>query len=481
MLKDSTTRETIPALLQELLKLLEAHRPAFRQERTFRRSEALALGELFAFARHTVTQSLLALGLTDSDWSGWYRLFSRERYSEEELSHCLFKETLRHVEPEEAYVMGVDGTQVPRSSRKMPGTSWLRAPRTAVFQRGIHRAQRFEHGAWLAPIEEGYSRAIPLRWLPAFPPKAVPAEVKPCREWEAGLEMIGWVRQGLDEAGRSAECLVVLGDGAYDTVEFWKGLPERVVGVVRTARNRKLRQLPEAQEGRGRRRKYGAVAPHPADWLAHPVGEKWGWQKRVVKVRGRHLEMRYRIEGPYLREGAGGRPLWLLVIGGNSWKAGKKEPKRRRKEPAFYLISAVRQGDRWELPLPIEELLAWVWQRWELEVAHREMKSGLGVGEKQCWGKRSTVVAVQWSVWVYGVMLLGGYRAWGLFGGPKAPGRWWPGAKRWSLNTLWRGYRAALWGNTEFRATWTITGDNWPNKETWLAGLQNAIAGAARA
>jgi hypothetical protein len=142
-MKDSTYSTETPRLLEALLELIEAHRPAFRQERTYRRSMGLVIGELFSFARHTVTQGLLALGLTDGDWSAWYRLFSRGRFEEEQLANCLLAETLAHVTVEEAYVIATDGVQIPRSSRKMPGTSWLKAPRTPVFRVGIHRAQRF--------------------------------------------------------------------------------------------------------------------------------------------------------------------------------------------------------------------------------------------------------------------------------------------------------------------------------------------------
>jgi len=102
------------------------------------------------------------------------------------------------------------------------------------------------------------------------------------------------------------------------------------------------------------------------------------------------------------------------------------------------------------------------------------------VGQKQCWNRRSAVVSVQWSVWVYAILVLAGYQAWGLFGGPHRPERWWPGAKRWSFNTLWRSYRAALWGTGEFRAVWTPIGDDWSKKEAWIAGLSNAAAAAAR-
>ncbi len=204
MAQDTTELEAVPALLAALLVLLAAHRPAFRQERPYRRAVALVFGEVFAFARHTVTQSLLALGLAGADWAGWYRLFSRPRFEEAKLAQVLLRQTLRHTPADGPYTTGIDTTQLARTSYKMPGSSWLRAPRTPVFMKGIHRAQRFLHGAWLPPIEEGYSRAIPLRFLPAFPAKARPADVPPCKEWEAGLAFIGWVRQELDAAGRAA-------------------------------------------------------------------------------------------------------------------------------------------------------------------------------------------------------------------------------------------------------------------------------------
>lgn len=60
-------------LLTTLRGLLRAHRPAFRQERTFHRVQALIFGHLFSFARRTVTQALVALGLTEGDWSAFYR------------------------------------------------------------------------------------------------------------------------------------------------------------------------------------------------------------------------------------------------------------------------------------------------------------------------------------------------------------------------------------------------------------------------
>src|SRR5512136_2572450 len=129
-MNEHTTQTTaVPELLAALLTLLAAHRPAFRQERPYQRAVALVFGELFAFARHTVTQTLLALGLSTTDWAAFYRLFSRPRFEEAVLNACLFRETLAHSDPGEPYVTGIDGTQVPRTSHRLPGSSWLRAPR----------------------------------------------------------------------------------------------------------------------------------------------------------------------------------------------------------------------------------------------------------------------------------------------------------------------------------------------------------------
>jgi len=124
MIKDSTQ----PVLLQKLFELLEVHRSAFGQERVYWRVVGMVLGEIFNFGRHTVTQGLMALGIIDGDWSGWYRLFSKGRYDEQKAADILIRETLERTRLEEPYVTGTDGVQIPRSSLRMPGTSWLKAP-----------------------------------------------------------------------------------------------------------------------------------------------------------------------------------------------------------------------------------------------------------------------------------------------------------------------------------------------------------------
>jgi hypothetical protein len=461
-------------LLHDLLVLLAAHRPAFQQERCFSRMTALLFGMLFAFARHTVTQLLLALGLTRADWSAWYRLFSGPRLHYDVLTRCFLRELLDAIPASEVIVTVVDGVQIPRHSKTMPGTAWLKNPRTPPFKPAPWRAQRYTHLAGLTPCEQGYSRALPLRLEPAFPPKAVPAAGWPARtEWEAGRAELGWMRSELDHAGRQEQRLLVLADGAYDVADLWSQLPAHTTLMARTARNRVLYALPPPEQRRGKPRKYGARAPLPAAWLEVSDDR---WQEATLLVRGRQIPLVYRIEGPYVRRKAATQPVFLLVVKGVG--AGTH---RGRRDPAFYLISAIPRPGGWQVPLPAEDLLAWAWQRWEVEVCRRELKSGWGMGEMQCWNPTATVVSVQWQAWVYSVLVLAGYRAWGLTHSPlRPPARWWGGAPRWSLGTLWRGYRQELWSTPDFVALWSRTGDNWPEKHARITALHNAIGSSLR-
>lgn len=467
---------TIPQndeLIKNLLGLLAAHRGVFGQERVYVRVVALVLAEVMALARHTVSQLLMVLGLNDDDWSAWYRLFSGGRFDEAAAGEVLVEETLKHVGPEELYVVGGDGTQVPRTGTRIEGVGWLRNPRTPPFKVGIHWAQRWFNGSWLLPEENGYSRALPLRFLPAFPATARRAVSEPCKEWEAAIEFLTWLKAQLARLGRVGQWVLMVADGSFDTLKLWQQLPQGVVLLARSAKNRVLHYLPSA-DAHGNRR-YGERAPSPQDfWRLRS-----GWHKIQLLIRGRTRDLQYRVEGPFVRQGAPDTPLFLLIVRGQTYTQHRR---RKRRDPLPLLVNAVLGPDgRWSLPLPAPVLLFWAWQRWELEVCHRELKAGFGLGHKQCWNPLAARASVQWSAWVYALLLLAGYRTWGLTGAPPVPTRWWRGAGRWSLNTLWRAYRAALWGTHDFRPLWTAFPANWLEKEALLRALGHAAYAAAPA
>ena len=427
----------------EVVKLLERHRHEFKQERTFRRMVVMIIGVIISLGRHTMSQMITSVGYNQQDWSSWYRMLRGERFKEEDLSQRLMEQTLEHVKEDEQYVIATDATHIGRSSKTMAGTSWVRGFVTAVFDRGLQRAQRFVTCVWMPKIEEGgYSRAIPIRMLSAFSKTAAKSSEAVRTEYEAGLAFAQWTRQLMDGAKRTKQQVLWIADGAYDKVEVWRNLPDRLILLVRTAKNRVLYELPGAYIGKGRRNvKYGKRAPTPNDHL----NDRSGWANDTIQVRGRKINIRWKRVGPFLRQGVSELPVYLLVCGGASWTSGKGKHRNHYRKPAFYLMNALKMGDTWTPAISERAMLAWVWQRWEIEVTHREMKTGFGVGEMQCWNPVSAVLSVQWMVWVMGVLMLAAYRAWGIVRVKPAPvSAWHLKVKRWSFNTLWRSLRRDL-------------------------------------
>jgi hypothetical protein len=467
---------TIPQnteLLKNLFNLLSAQRGIANQQRVRERLEMLVLSELFTFGRHTVTQMLMSLGLTEQDWSGWYRLFSEERFNYEVASAGLFKESLRSVAEDDLYVVAGDATQTPRSSRKLEGAGWLRNMRTPPFMVGIHAAQRWFNGSWLVPQENGYSRAVPLRWMPAFTEKSQPQTVEPLKEWEASVQFLRWLQQQFTAHERPEQAILFVGDGHYDNLKLWQHLPDGVTMLARSAKNRVLYHLPDATMHGNR--KYGKRAATPQ----HIWQTNRRWRPINLEVRGRTRHLQVCVRGVFIRKGAPNTPLFLIVVRGKQRK--NKYGLLYRRRPLPFLVNAGRnETGQWVLPLPLETLLFWAWQRWEVEVCHRELKTTFGLGHKQCFNPKAAVLSVQWSAWVYSLLLLAGYRTFGLARAPAVPTRWWRGSGRWSFATLLRAFRAALWGQHHFRPILTPTPDDWVGKYAYLTALKNSSYAAMR-
>ncbi len=94
----------------------------------------------------------------------------------------------------------------------MKGTSWLVCGRPPQWKVGLHRAPRFLNGSWLTPLSAGFYRAIPLRWLPAFPEQAVLGAHAPHKEHLAGVTLVPWGEaSSIPTDGRRFRSMVGLG------------------------------------------------------------------------------------------------------------------------------------------------------------------------------------------------------------------------------------------------------------------------------
>ena len=474
---DERTTPPTP-LLTTFVALLHAHRAAVGQERVFVRVGMLTLASLLALGRHTITQLLLALGRGQDDWSAWYRLFNVPRIAVERLQAILVAEVAQHLPADGIFPVVLDATHLPRSSHRFPGSGWIRAPRSPAWKPGLQRGQRWEGLSALLPRSaHGDSRTVPLRFALLRSAKSRRCGAVPVRtEGALGVELLGWLRACLDTLGQQAQRILVIADGVYSTAPVIANLPRDTLLLARCAKNRALYALPgpRADGTRGRTPRYGARGPTPQQALH----ARDGWQRVTIMVRGRQIRLTVRVSGPWLVKPAAVHPLWLLVVKGVKRGAGRQ---RRKREPSFLVVSAVPTDDgAWELPLPVEELLAWAWQRWEVEVMHRELKSSFGLGEQQAWSPVAVRTVVPWVVWTYALVVLTGYRTWGFGPGPVPDlGRWWT-ARRWSLGRLQQGLRQELWQQAAFQPIWCRSPDAWAEMAGWIALQTNAALGCRR-
>ena len=344
-----------PSLAAAWFALLAAARPAVRQERVFVRLAHLTVGSVLALGRRPLSQLLVALGLGEADWTGWYRLFSRGRIAVGRLQEILVAQALAEAPTRGPVVAAVDRTQLPRTSRRFPGCGYTVQARTPKWRRGIHLAQRFVGVSLLLPRSaQGDSRAVPLRWALLRTAKTTALGEEPERtESQGALELVGWLRVQLDGLGRAAQPLLVLGDGAYSNAGVLAGLPARVVLFARCAKNRALFAVPGWRPGRGRRRRYGERGPTPTETLHAPEG----WRQYGFMVRGRAVTVTAKATGPWLVRGAPFHPVLLVVVKGVDRGRGTT---RRQRDPQYFLVSVAMTGeDDWHLAVPLAELLAW--------------------------------------------------------------------------------------------------------------------------
>jgi hypothetical protein len=83
--------------------------------------------------------------------------------------------------------------------------------------------------------------------------------------------------------------------------------------------------------------------------------------------------------------------FFLIVVRGHH----KRTKRGKSRAPMAFWVHAVSDGaGGWQLPVPLEVLVLKLWQRWEVEVGFRWMKSGFGLG-----GSRDGFLDVWEPVW----------------------------------------------------------------------------------
>jgi DDE superfamily endonuclease len=392
-------------LLRVLLQLLDGWRPAFHQDRSRRRAAAQALGTLASFGRRTLSRAIWALGRQQRDWSAEYKLHARSDWNPALLFQPVVEQALpfcggRYV------AAAIDDTRLHKTGRLIESAFYQRDPLSPKFRFNLMFGLRFLQISLLVPLyrqQKASARALPVRFE-EVPALKHPRRKAPPEQWAAyrravknnnlsthAVKTIASLRSSLDQAGQKTKRLLMVGDGSFCNRTIFRPALDRTEIIARARRDLKLCRKASA----GQRRFYD-----PAKFTPEQIrqDESLVWHKARIFHGGQWRKVRYKeVSGIYWQSGARQRALRLFVVAPIPYQA----PGRKRKyyrDPAYLLTTDLQGSPR--------EMLQAYFDRWQIEVNHREEKDTLGVGQAQVRSRRSVPRQPAFAVAAYSALLL---------------------------------------------------------------------------
>jgi hypothetical protein len=129
------------------------------------------------------------------------------------------------------------------------------------------------------------------------------------------------------------------------------------------------------------------------------------WKTTKIFYGGKRRTIRYQeVVEVYWQRGAKQRPLRLIVIAPTPYLKNKSK-KLYYRDPAYLLTTDLRSSTK--------QLLQIYFDRWQIEVNHREEKDTLGVGQAQLWNVTSVPKQPVLVVAAYSALLLASLKAFG--------------------------------------------------------------------
>jgi len=400
-------------LLDALLDILRAWIPAFAQSRSGERAVEQALGSLLALGRRTLSRSLWALGRQDQDWSADYKLHSRASWNIQDLFQPILQRAARLCD-DSLLVVAMDDTRIRKTGRKILTAFYQRDPLSPKFRFNLMWGLRFLHFSLLVPLYRSNPdvppRSLPIRFLevPALKKpgkKASAAEVEAYQQAikehnlsRSSIASLQDIRQAADAAGLRSRIILAVGDGGFCNRTFFRQSLDRIEIVARARRDGRLCRAAEP----GGRRFYSTEQFTP-DQIRQD--ESMPWQDALLFHGGQWRDVRYKeVASVYWRRGGAKRPLRLLVVAPVPYSAGKGKRKYYG-EPAFLLTT--------DLHHPAVVVLQAYFDRWQIEVNHREIKDTLGIGQAQLRSTQSVPRQPAMQVAAYSALLLAGIQVCG--------------------------------------------------------------------
>jgi DDE superfamily endonuclease len=402
------------SLLSEFLAIVEVWREVFPQQRTFQRGVRQALGSLVCLGRRCLTRIIWTNGGQNRSWSAEYFLHSRCQWEPQELFRPILKQALEYC-PQRLIGVALDDTRLRKTGRSIPQAFYQRDPLSPPFHINLVLGLRFLQAALLVPLHRNApvgSRALPIRFQEVSrvkrPGKRATEEMQ-LQYREAAkqknlsrsfVQMGQQLRQELDDAEGRHKVLVLVGDGSFCNRTCFAEIPDRSVLLVRARKDAKLCFRAPVSE---HHRRFYAVDKFTPEQVRQDQGRDW--QTTKIFYGGKRRKIRYKqVAEVYWQRGAKQRPLRLIVIAPTPYRKSQSK-KLYYRDPAFLLTTDLRSSPK--------QLLQIYFDRWQIEVNHREEKDTLGVGQAQLWNVTAVPKQPVLTVAAYSALLLASLKAFG--------------------------------------------------------------------
>jgi hypothetical protein len=386
--------------------------PRFPQPRTFRRATRQALGALVCVGRRCLSRIIWTQGRQHRSWSSEYFLHSRCRWEPQTLFAGVWRRALPYC-PGRLGGVAVDDTRLRKTGRAIPQVRYHRDPLSPPFHVNLMRGLRFLQASLLLPLHRrgnASCRALPVRFEEAAPVKK-PSRKAGAEAWQEYKKMsklhnlsqrlvqsMAPLRQALDEAGGITKLLVLALDGSFCNRTCFRAPRDRTELIARARKDARLCfRAPQPS------RRFYALSTFTPEQVRQD--ESYPWQQTKLFYGGKRRRIRYKeLAQVYWRRGAGQIPLRLFLVAPTPYRK-RKSSKLYYRQPAYLLSTDLRHS--------APQLLQIYFDRWQIEVNHRDEKDTLGVGQAQLWNIDAVPKQPALVVAAYSALLLASLQAFG--------------------------------------------------------------------
>lgn len=402
-------------LTLELLALAQSWRHVFAQERTTLRSHQLMLALLLCVGRKWITRIHGTRNSPGLDWSADYKLFSRSSWEVRDLFLPIIEGTLPYWGQGPIMIAG-DETRTRRAGNKVKRARWTRDPLSPPFHVNFIKGIRWVQFSALVPLtgQQGRTaRGLPISFTPVdLPPKPGPMasnqeKTQYKKAKNQGLmclharEELRHLRERYDQQGASKRVMLVALDGGFCNRKMFTANLERTVLIARTRKDAVL--CHQDKDPQHPRRVYSPTKFSPEqiakDHEQHP------WRTINIFFGGKKRSIRYKQVTQLLWQGGARRkPLRLIVLAPTPYQLSPGMPRYYR-QYAYLLVDDHRQA--------LKHILQCYFDRWQIEVNHREEKQHIGITEAQVWNDQSVDRVPAFKVATYSMLMLASLKAFG--------------------------------------------------------------------